>query len=391
VFPRILANPSLDDLLHFGRHNIAMYRLPGVRIAFLGVTTVLVLSRFACATSMDAASSQRSRAKPKTHVIVLTWDRVPVCLEASAPRRAVDNRSTSLGWTSNRREIPTAKGAVTLQLHDDEVALKIGDEAVTIGADEQGRPVHLSDSSLSVSGLPDCDAPEYVFITEKGDGRSPQGRRWLFDPRRIWQASESAVIDVPGPHTQDTLVSLRDGVLLISHGAAEGDEKMYRYHPDPVHAFVRTGAASKYVAVVSRANDDFYRDTVARETLLKTAGPEMFDLLRLRTAEGKVRLFRGRYLIVEGSAAGDFQRHGAVVVDTITDVAFFVLCDDGAIETGAILASSRGNITNVESGGEDVLGAFRFAGFNLTVDDAKLVCDGECHEERAVTPATISP
>jgi hypothetical protein len=367
-----------------------MYRLTGARIAVLGVTTVLVLSRFAGAVSMDAASPQRTHAKPKTGVVVLTWDRVPVCLEASAPRHTSDSRSAALGWTSTRREISTGKGPVTLQGQDDQVVLKIGTEAVTIGADEQGRPVHLSDSSLTVSALPDCDAPEYVFITDRGDGRSPRGRRWLFDPRRTWQPSESRVIDVPGPSTPDTLVTVRDGVLLISHGAAEGDEKTYRYHPDPVHAFVRTGAASKYVAVVSRANDEFYRDATARETLLKSAGQEIFDLLRVRTAEGKVRLFRGRYLIVEGSAAGDFQRHGAVVVDTIADAAFFVLCDDATIETGAILASSRGNITTVESGGEDVLGAFRFAGFNLTVDDAKLVCDGECHEERVVTQAARS-
>src|SRR5438477_3924038 len=145
-----------------------MSRFPDVRLAF-GVMAILVWSRVGFATSTDAASLQRPQGKPKPRVIVLTWDRVPVCLQASASRRTADNRSPSLGWTSTRREIPTAKGAVSLQLQDDQAVLKIGSEAVTIGADEQGRPVPLSDSSLTVSALPDCDAPEYVFITDKGD------------------------------------------------------------------------------------------------------------------------------------------------------------------------------------------------------------------------------
>src|SRR5438270_13369144 len=121
-----------------------MHSLSSVRIAFVGVMAILVWSRLAGAASADAASPQRSQAKPKSRVIVLTWDRVPVCLEASAPRRTADNRSSgSLGWSSTRREIPTVKGAVTLQAQDDQVAVKIGGEAVTIGTAEQGRPDHL--------------------------------------------------------------------------------------------------------------------------------------------------------------------------------------------------------------------------------------------------------
>ena len=75
---------------------------------------------------------------------------------------------------------------------------------------------------------------------------------------------------------------------------------------------------------------------------------------------------------------------GAVVVDAIKDVSVFVLCDDEAIETGALVVASR-STASLERGGEDVLAALRFAGFNVTFDEGlKLVCDGECHEDRVL-------
>src|SRR5437899_8602352 len=142
-------------------------------------------------------------------------------------------------------------------------------------------------------------------------------------------------------------------------------------------------AVPKYVAVIRSPNDEFYGSASASDTVLRSAGQENFDLLRVRTSVGRTRLFRGRYLIVEGAAAGDFQRHGVVVVDTVKDAAFFALCDDEAIESGALLAASRGRAASLERGGEDVLAAFRFAALTLAFDEsASLVCDGECHEER---------
>ena len=142
-----------------------MSRFPDVRLAF-GVMAILVWSRVGFATSTDAASLQRPQGKPKPRVIVLTWDRVPVCLQASASRRTADNRSPSLGWTSTRREIPTAKGAVSLQLQDDQAVLKIGSEAVTIGADEQGRQSRHCPTAMPRST---CSSPTRGMIDRRRD------------------------------------------------------------------------------------------------------------------------------------------------------------------------------------------------------------------------------
>ena len=320
----------------------------------------------------------------KTRPTILTWNRVPVCLDASAPQSGGTDNADTLKWVSARRDVRASDTIIGLALQHDEVVLTLGSRPVTIGADAQGRPVNLGESSLTVWAIPDCDAPEYVFIAQRSDGHRATSRRWLFDPRRVAQPGEPAVIDFPGRYEADTVVSLRDNALAISNDAADGDEKTFQYHPAPVSAFARKGVAQKYITTIGRPNADFFRNGPASDTVLKSAGQEVFDLLRARTSVGKTRLFQGRYLIVEGAAAGDYGRHGAVVVDAIKDVSVFVLCDDEAIETGALVVASR-STASLERGGEEMLAALRFAGFNVTFDEGlKLVCDGECHEDRVL-------
>jgi hypothetical protein len=344
-----------------------------------GVTVVL-LARVAPGEEVARTASQRSTTK--TRPTLLTWSKMPVCLEASAGARSTNESDSGLNWKSSQRTVPAAVGVVSLRLRDDEAAVALNDLPIAIGSDAQGRAVVIGDYSVSVRGFPDCDAPDYLFIMPVGQDQVV-GRRWFLDARRPAPAGESAAVEFPGRYASDTVVTLRDGLLTVSSGAAEGDEITFQYHASPVRAFVHKSAAPKYVAAIGRPNDEFYGSAAASETLLKTAGQENFDLLRVRTSAGRTRLFRGRYLIVEGAAPGDFQRHGVVVVDTVKDAPFFALCDDEAIESGALFAASRTRGASVEHGGEDVLAAFRFAGMTLAFDESSsLVCDGECHEER---------
>jgi hypothetical protein len=318
-------------------------------------------------------------AKPKP--TLLTWSKVPVCLDASAPSRSSASTASALDWKSPQHTVRTAAGAVGLKLHDDEAALVLNDQPVAIGVDSQGRSIALGDRSMSVRGFPDCDAPDYLFITPTAEDQTVS-RQWFVDAHTP-STGEFAAVEFPGHYGADTVVSLRDGTLTVSSGAADGDETAFQYHAGPVHGFVQAGAAPKYLAVVGASNTDFYRNSAASDVVLRSAGQDTFDQLRVRTAVGKARLFRGRYLIVEGSADGDFQRHGVVVVDTVKDAALYVLCDDEAIESGAIVAASRVRASALDRGGEDVLAAFRFAGLTLAFDDgATLACDGECHGER---------
>jgi hypothetical protein len=336
-----------------------------------------VLAATALAVQIAAAQRSATKARPT----LLTWNKVPVCVEASAARSG-NQGDSALDWKSSQRTARTAAGVVTLRSRDDETAVLLNDQAIAIGADAQGKSVVLADYSVTIRGFPDCDAPDYLFIAPAGQDQTA-GRRWFFDGRRQAAAGESAVIDFPGRYGPDTVVSLRTGMLTVSSGAADGDETTYQYHASPVRAFVHKSAAPKYVAVVGKSNDEFYGSAAASEVVLKTAGQETFDLLRARTSVGTTKLFRGRYLIVDGSAAGDFQRHGVIVIDTTKDAAFFVVCDDDPIYTGALVAASHARAAALERGGEDVLAAFRFAGLTLTFDDsANLVCDGECHDER---------
>jgi len=320
---------------------------------------------------------QASKARPT----LLTWSKVPVCLDATAPARSANQPADALDWKSSSHSLRTGAGTVALRRHDDEAVLFVNEQATAIGADEQGRAILLGDRSVSVRGFPDCDAPDYLFIAPSG-GDQTVSRRWFLDGRRAPGAGESAAIEFPGRYDSDTVVSLRGGMLTVSSGAADGDETTFQYHDGAIHAFVHAGTAPKYMNAIGKANDEFYR-SAATDAVLRAAGQETFDLLRVRTSAGKTRLFRGRYLIVEGAAAGDFQRHGVVVVDTTKDTAFYALCDDSVIESGAIVAASHAQASQLERGGEDVLSAFRFAGLTLTFDDStNLVCDGECHDER---------
>jgi hypothetical protein len=327
-----------------------------------------------------AVAPQRPAAKARP--TLLTWNKVPVCLEASVGQGDRNQGDNALEWKSSQRTVPTATGVVTLRFREDEAAVVLNDQPIAIGADAQGKPVILGDYSVGVRGFPDCDAPDYIFIVPAGQDRVV-GRRWFLDGRRPAAAGEPAAVEFPGHYGSDTVVSLRDGMLTVSGGAADGDETTYQYHGSPVRAFVHKGAQPKYVAVIGKPNDEFYGNAAANETTLKTAGQETFDLLRARTSAGKTKLFHGRYLIVEGSEPGDFQRHGAVVIDTVKDAAFFIVCDDATAYTGTLVASSRTRAATLERGGEDVLSAFRFAGLTLAFDEsANLVCDGECHDER---------
>ena len=336
-----------------------------------------VLAATALVGQIAAAQRSATRARPT----LLTWNKVPVCLEASATR-GKNQGDSGLEWKSSQRTVPATIGMVSLRFRDDEAAVVLNDQPIAIGADAQGKSVILGDYSVSVRGFPDCDAPDYLFVVPAGQDHAV-GRRWFLDGRRSPAAGESAAVEFPGHYGSDTVISLRDSMLTVSSGAADGDETTYQYHGSAVRAFVLKGALPKYVAVIGSPNDEFYGSASASDTVLRTAGQETFDLLRVRTSVGRTRLFRGRYLIVEGAAAGDFQRHGVVVIDTAKDAAFFVVCDDEALYTGALVASSRARAATLERGGDDVLAAFRFAGLTLTFDEsANLVCDGECHDER---------
>jgi len=343
-------------------------------------TSLAALIGGALAHSAVTSAAAVQRAASKARPTLLTWNKVPVCLEASTAqsRNQGDN---GLDWKSPQRTLTTSTGVVSLRFRDDETAVVLGDQPIPIGADAQGKPVILGDYSVIVRAFPDCDAPDYVFIAPAAQDRVV-ARRWFLDGRRP-AADDSGVVEFPGHYGADTVVSVRDGVLSVSSGAADGDETTYQYHGSPVRAFVHKSAPPKYVAVLGKPNDDFYGSAAAAETTLKTAGQETFDLLRARTSVGKTKLFRGRYLIVEGSERGDFQRHGAVVIDTVNDAAFFIVCDDAAVYTGALVASSHAPAATLERLGDDVLAAFRFAGLTLSFDEsANLVCDGECHDER---------
>jgi hypothetical protein len=345
-----------------------------VRVIFAGAFVV---------ASLAAASGAAGPQKKSTGgAIMLPWAQVPVCLDATIADEG-DRKAEPITWTSTRHDVRTPKGTIGVQPQSDAVVLTLGGQPVSLGADVEGKTMTLGDWSLKVWGVPDCASPLYLFISQTSDGNPVRRRQWLFDPGREVQAGRPAVIYFPDAFGTDTVVIVRDNALTVTSGAAEGTEKTLRYFPDPVGAFVRPGAQQKYMRAIGTPNRVFYENAAATDVLRKTAGDEIFDTLRTRSSAGTTELVEGRYLVVAGSAAGDFARHAAVVVDIVKDVAVFLVCEDDQIESGALVAASRADLRTLERGGDEVLAAFRTAGFSLIWDErGRLACDGECHGER---------
>jgi len=351
---------------------------PGIAVTRVILMTAVCLGLAAHdGASREEAAEQKS---PPARATLIRWEKLPICLEAAAAR---DNANGSvIAWTSTRRELRTSGGILGFQLHDDEVALTLNNRLVAIGMDAQGKPIAAGESSLVVKAAPDCDAAAYVFVAPRTDRHGEGERHWLFDPRRTLRPEDPSLVEFPGVYAANTIVTLRDTALIVSSGTADSDDKAFQYHPDPVHSFVRVGGQPKYIELVGRPNEDFFHSVPASGAVRESAGDELFELLRTRTSTGKARVFQGRYFIVEGAAAGDFERHAAIVVDMIKGSSFFVACDDEGTDGGRLEAASRGNAAALERGGEEVLAAFRFAGFTLMFDDGVLRCDGDCHDER---------
>jgi len=340
----------------------------------LGLALAILL-----ASSDSTSAGQKTSPKSTAAALHVPWERVAVCLQATASRDSSRRSATTMKWASARRDVRTSKGVVGLQLLDDEVVLTLDEQSVTVGSDFDGKPINLGDWSVTVWAVPDCGAPAYLFIEQQDDGSPVRIRRWFFDPNRTWQPRELAVIEFPGKYGADTVLSLRGNTLSIANDVGETTEKAFHYQAGPVYAFVQTGVQPKYFATVNKPNSQFFENSAASGAV-RSNGQDVFEMLRVRTSVGTATLFGGRYLVVAGAASGDFQRHAVAVVDAVDDVSFYVLCDDDPDETGALVGSSAGGN---DRHGDDILKAFRSAGFSLVWNDAgRLVCDGQCHDER---------
>jgi hypothetical protein len=323
-----------------------------------------------------------AQRKTGARAIVMPWEQVPVCLEATIADET-DKKTEPIKWVSPRHDVRTAKGVVALQRQADVVVLTLGGQPVSLGSDVEGKPMTLGDWSVKVWGVPECSSPTYLFISQTSDGNPVRRRQWLFDPGRDVQAGQRAVVLFPDSFYADTVLVVRDNVLTLTSGAAEGVEKAFRYYPDPIGAFIQSGAQEKYLRTIGVSNQSFYDNPGAADALRKSAGDDLFDALRTRSAAGRTELFEGRYLIVAGSAPGDYARHAAAVIDIVKDAASFLVCEDDQVETGVLRGSSRADLRTLEHNGDDVLAAFRMAGFTLIWDEqGRLACDGECHDER---------
>ncbi len=330
-----------------------------------------------------AQPAQKRSAKASTNPASLSWDQAPRCLDATVGQDDRSSDTRAIRWGSARRDVQTSRGAFGAQLQDEAVVLTFDGQPLRTGSDNEGRPLYLSAWSIDVRGVPDCNAPAYLFIAQKYRGNAADGR-WFFDPARTREAADPVVTEFPGRYEADAVLSLRGNVLTITNDIGDRDEKTFQYYPAPLYTFVQKGAQPQFLATIDKPNGDFYANAAASASVRQQAGADLFEALRARTAVGRTRLFKGRYLIVAGATAGDFDRHGAVVVDVISEVSFFVLCEDHPTDTGALVATSRGPIGQIEHGGADVLEAFQFVGFVLRFDEGgQLVCDGECHGERS--------
>jgi hypothetical protein len=319
-----------------------------------------------------AGDAQKKGAKGGAGSASLAWDRVPRCLAATVAGDAPK-------WTTDRHELKTSKGVVAIQPQGGELSLTLDGQPIVIGSDENGHPITLGDWSLEVWAVPDCAQPAYLFIEQKSAGAGSDSRQWFFDPARPRQANDAAVVEFQGHYGTDALLTYHDAVVIVANDVGEPGERTFQYYGSPLYAFLEKGAPPKYLGVIGKSNAAFFEDAGASAGALKIAGRDDFDALRSRTAVGDSRVFRGRYLVVSGAADGDYEHHGAVVIDMIRDATYYVLCDDDREETGVIVSSSRA------SGGDDLLEAFRFAGFILRwTDEGGLACAGECHDERAL-------
>jgi hypothetical protein len=331
------------------------------------------------ASSDSTSAAQKTSTKSSAAASHVPWERVAVCLQATVSRDSSRRSATTMKWASAHRDVRTSRGVIGLQLLDDEAVLTLDGHAVTVGSDIDAKPINLGDWSVTVWAVPDCGAPAYLFIEQQDDANPVRIRRWFFDPNRTWESHELAVIEFPGKYGADTVLSLRGNTLSIANDVGEATEKTFHYQAAPVYAFVQTGIQPKYFATINKPNSQFFENSAA-SAAVKSNGQDVFELLRVRTSVGTATLFGGRYLIVAGATSGDFQRHAVAVVDTVDDVSFYVLCDDDPDETGALVRSSAGGN---DRHGDDILKAFRSAGFSLVWNDAgRLVCDGQCHDER---------
>jgi hypothetical protein len=346
----------------------------------MNLNPVLALALATLVAPSDSMSAaQKTSPKSTAAASHIPWERLPVCLQATASRDSSRRSATTMKWASARHDVHTSRGAAELQLLDDEVVLTLEGHAVTVGSDIDGKPINLGDWSVTVWAVPDCGAPAYLFIEQQDDGSPVRTRRWFFDPNRTWQSNELAVIEFPGKYGTDTVLTLRGNTLSIANDVGEATEKTLHYQAAPVYAFVQTGVQPKYFATINKSNSQFFENS-ATSAALKSNGQDVFEMLRTRTSVGTATLFGGRYLIMAGATSGDFQRHAVAVVDAVDDASFYVLCDDEPDETGALVGSSAGGSDRHD---DDILKAFRSAGFSLVWNDAgRLVCDGQCHDER---------
>src|SRR5262245_22096427 len=102
------------------------------------------------ASSDSPRSGQPTSPKSTAAPLPLPGERVAVCLQATASRDSSRRSATTMKWASARRDVRTSKGVVGLQLLDDEVALTLEGQAVTVGSDFDGKPINLGDWSVTV-------------------------------------------------------------------------------------------------------------------------------------------------------------------------------------------------------------------------------------------------
>jgi len=337
----------------------------------------------AVSASPRATPAARAAQKRPAGGQSLSWDRVPKCLDATVGRDAGGRTTGAIVWRSERHEMKTPAGVFTMRVHDYLVGLTLDGQPVQAGADLEGKPIDLEDWALAVWAMPDCAQPAYGFVEQTSHDANPEGRRWLFDARTKNAAGAGGLVEFPGRFGPDTSVAFRGGALTVTNDAGGLDEHAYLYVAEPIPIFVQRGAKDKYLKAIGKPTDVFFADASASQIVLAGVGREAFDDLRASTAVGSARLFEGRYLIVSGAASGDYQRHGALVIDVVRDALFTVVCTDHQEETGALTAAYGPRAASLEGGGDRVLAAFQLAGFYLRWDETTgLACDGPCHEER---------
>ena len=341
--------------------------------------------------SVAGAASGQSPNGPATNVPVpsnvdnVAWVDVPTCLNAKP-----DNHGAgTIAWESTTQTVRTAQGLFGIRYvkmggFGDEVALTLdGGVVIKSSMDEQGISVPLSNSSIELRALPDCSQPLYLFIREWNDAEPGEATDWVIDAGRSTKTSESFLIEFPADFGAHTVLNLQGGVLTVTNEAPGRSATAYRYHADPVYAFIETGVQPTYLSVVDKPNDDFFENVEASNAVLKTVGKPLFDDLHASTGLGETNMFGGRYLIVAGSMAYNSQRHGVVVVDVVSNAVFWILCEDFNHNTGTLVRTSQATKQFIANNDNAVLNAFRSVGFNLKWDEKDtLSCDGDCHSEQ---------